>query len=146
MKRWMIIALSVAALAFLAYNAVRKKASRALDDRRWYVSRLHYKFSGTVDSVRRIGTQKGFIIFHTTDSVDKTIENFLNQKPNIKGRMRLLMFRPAGKMTIFSPAGGKAEVGDSLYIDSDADKIYLFRKTEKITETDISKYLTGSPF
>src|SRR5437762_2819771 len=117
MKKWMIISLSVLGLALLSYNAIRQKVNRAGDERRWYVSRLNYKFSGRVDSVRRINRQKGFIIFHTNDSIDETIENYLRLKGRSKGGMRSLMFRPAGKITIFSTAGGKAEVGDSLYID-----------------------------
>jgi hypothetical protein len=146
MKKWMIVCLSVLALALLAYNAIRQKVNRAGDERKLYVSRLHYKFSGVVDSVRRINSQKGLIIFHSNDSIDETIENYLGQKGRLKSGARFLIFRPAGKITIFSPAGGKAAIGDSIYVDSDADLLLLFRNGEKISETVISKNLIGAPF
>jgi hypothetical protein len=146
MKKWLIISLSAPALGLLAYNAIRKKAGRVLEEREWYVSQLDYKFSGKIDSVRRIGSQKGFIIFHTNDSIDETLEPFLNRKIKSNGRLRFLVFNPPGKITIFSPAGGKAMAGDSIYVDSAADRLYIFRDGEKVTESVISKYLRGRPF
>jgi hypothetical protein len=144
MKQWHIITIALLVLAFLAFNAIRQNVNRVSKDRKWFVSHLHYKFSGTVDSVRRIGPGKGIIVLHTKDSIDETLENFLNQK--VKEHMRFLVFMPTGKISIFSPVGGKAMVGDSVFIDSEADHIYLFRNGEKVTESVISTYLRGKPF
>jgi lipopolysaccharide export system protein LptC len=147
MKRWMIIALSFLVLILLGYNAIRKKVNRAKDLRQSYVEKLGYRFSGKVDSIFRINRAKGFIIFHTNDSIDETVEDDLNNEKMFKGQeMRFLMFRPKGKLTIFTPAGGKAAVGDSIYIDSDANRLYLFRDGEKLTESSISSSLRGRPF
>ncbi len=147
MKRWMIIGISVVILMLLGFNAIRKKVNRAKDLRKWYVERLGYKFSGKVDSVFQINSAKGFIIFHTNDSIDETVENYLNTNKEMKDRgMRFLMFRPKGKITIFATAGGKAAAGDSIRVDSDADRIYLFRHGEKLTESSISASLRGRPF
>jgi hypothetical protein len=145
MKRWMIIALSVVVLMLLAFNAIRKRVNHAKDLHQWYVERLGYKFSGKVDSVFQINSAKGFIIFHTNDSIDDTIEDYLSAKKELKGyKMRFLMFRPAGKITIFTTAGGKAAIGDSLYIDSDADRISIFRDGNKLMESSISASLRRS--
>ncbi len=147
MKRWMIITLSVLVLMLLAFNAIRKKVSRANDVRKWYVDKLGYKFSGKVDSVYRINSAKGFIIFHTNDSIDATIEDYLNEDKELKDRdMRFLMLRPKGKFTIFTSAAGKAAAGDSLYVDSEANRIYVFRGGEKLTDASITSALRGRPF
>lgn len=145
MKKWMIVSLSVLVLLLLAFNAIRKRVNRGNDLRKRYVEKLGYKFSGKVDSVFQFNSAKGFIIFHSNDSIDETIENYLGDSKELKGyKMRFLMFRPAGKITIFSMAGGKAAVGDSIYIDSNADRIDLFRGSEKLMESSISASLQRS--
>ncbi|HWA34181.1 MAG TPA: hypothetical protein VG737_08635 [Cyclobacteriaceae bacterium] len=147
MKRWMIITACVLVLMLLAFNAIRKKVTRANDARKWYVGKLGYRFSGKVDSVYRINSVKGFIIFHTRDSIDKTIEDYLNDEDELKDReLRFLMFRPKGKFTIFTPAAGKARAGDSIYIDSYANRITVFRDGSNITEASITSALRGRPF
>jgi hypothetical protein len=147
MKKWMKIALVIAVFLFLVIRALYLHWSGAKNERPWYVKNLGFHFSATVDSLKTFSPTNGLVYFHTTaGDLNHSTENLMNQKLKYNGSLRFILNFGKGKLAFHSRDLNKYNTGDSLAINSDDDKIYIYQKGKLTAESEISRALSGRPF
>jgi len=142
MKRWMIITLSILLLAFLVVRGIRYQFQNSKEERKWYVSQLNFGFSAEIDSVKPRGKMHRLLFFHMTSGA---VERKLNKKLKHNTNMSLVLY-PANKPAIILNTDQNYERGDSLIVDTRQNRIAIYRKSIKISESDVIASLNGRPF
>jgi hypothetical protein len=147
MKNWMKVALIIAAFLFLVIRAMYLHWSGARDERPQYVKNLGYHFSATVDSLKGFSRTNGLVYFHTASGdLNLSTENLMNQKLKYNGSIRFILNFGKDKLAFHSRELNKYSAGDSIAINSDNDKIYIYQKGKLAAESEITSALSGKPF
>ena len=147
MKKWIVILFAIALMVFLLVNGIQMQSRKVDDERKWYVEQLHYDFSGEIDSIQLLNAKIGRVLFHfTRDSIDRSQEDNLNTKLKHNGNLRFLIPKTEGKMILISRNADRLAPGDSLIINTDMNKITVFRKGMKIDENEVTSSMNGRPF
>jgi len=147
MKKWMKITLAIAVFVFLVIRAIYLHWDGAKNERPLYVNKLGFHFSATVDSLKGFSHTNGLVYFHATGSdLNLSTEKQVNQKLKYNGSLQFILNFGKGKLAFHSRDLHKYNTGDSLTINSDDDKIYIYRKGKLMAESEISKALSGRPF
>jgi hypothetical protein len=147
MKKWMKIALVIAALLFLVVRALYLHWGGAKNERPWYVKNLGFHFSAIVDSLKTFSRTNGLVYFHATGGdLNPSTEKLVNQKLKYNGSLRFILKFGKEKLAFHSRDLNKFNTGDSLVINSDDDKIYIYQKGKLTAESEISRALSGRPF
>jgi hypothetical protein len=148
MKKWMIIGLTIVVLLLLLVRGLYVHWNNAKNERPEYVKDLHFHFSATVDSLRVFSRTNGLVYFHTTGGdLNRSTEHRINQHLKYNRELQFI-FNPFGKDKLGFHARdlNNYNTGDSLVINSDEDKIYIYRKEKLVAQSLISKALSGRPF
>ena len=146
MKKWIKITLIIAAFLFLVIRALYLHWRGAKDEVPWYVKNLDYHFSATVDSLKGFTQTNGLVYFHSTSGdVTLSTENLMNRKLKYNGSLRFIL-NFEGKLAFHSRDLNKYNAGDSLAINSDHDKIYIYENGKLTAESEISGAISGRPF
>lgn len=144
MKKWMIVTLVVAIFLFLVVRAMYFHWGR---ENKTYTKSLGLHFSATVDSLEIFYPTNGYVYFHVTrGDLNPSTEHLVNQKPKQNNSLQFILDVGKEKQAFHSRDINKYNVGDSLAINSDDDKIYIYRKGKRIAESQISHALNGLPF
>lgn len=144
----MIIGLTILVLLLLIVRGLYVHWGNAKEERPRYVKDLHFHFSAKVDSLRVFSPANGLVYFHTTGGdLNLTTEHRVNQKLKYNRQLQFI-FNPFGKDQLGFHARDLTnyQAGDSLVINSDEDKIYIYRNGQPVAQSLISKALSGRPF
>lgn len=147
MKKWVIIALVITAFLFLVVRALFVHWNGAKNERPLYVKNLDFHFSATVDSLKVFSPTNGLVYFHSTlGELNLSSEHQANQKLKYNRKLQFVMKVGKEKLAFHSRDLTKYNTGDSLAINSEVDKIYIYRKGKLMAESQISQALSGRPF
>lgn len=140
MKKWRPWLIALVIILLLIVRLFYRHVGGVKDERAWYISQLHYDFSARVDSVIRPGR----VLVHVTrGKADPDQEWALKDQLHFNGMLHLLISRD-GQFDILTPV--ECLVNDSLYINSDHDRLLVFRNHELIINRPLSSSLRGKPF
>jgi len=147
MKKWFTIALLIAAFLFLMGRAFYLRLGRGKNERKWYVQHLTYQCSVRVDSVKVFSRTNGLVYIHPTGGeFNPSTEDRVNQKLKFNRSLQFALRMANGTRAFHSRDLHKYRTGDSLAINSDVDKIYIYRKGRLTAESQISEALSGRLF
>lgn len=143
MKTWKIITLSVIILLLLIVNMFRQHVDDFRNERREYIQKLDFDFSAKVDAINL----PGHIFFHVTNGAfDRDAEYRLNRVLKYNGRLALFLYFLGNQVEFISDSAKFYHTGDSLYFNTDKNKVYLYRDKDLILENGLLKSLRGRPF
>jgi hypothetical protein len=140
MKKFLPWLIAIVILVLLVVRLIYRRVNRVRNETNWYVSELHYNFSAKVDSVIRPGR---VLIYITSGEADTRRERKLQHELKYNGMLRLLI--PSGDRYHFL-IPGKSLKNDSLYVDSSADQLLVFRNKELLITRPLSASLWRKPF
>ncbi|MEQ1585177.1 MAG: hypothetical protein ABL895_04820 [Cyclobacteriaceae bacterium] len=147
MKKLIIIAVSILAFLLLTLVTLTNHFDGVKNEKQSYVEKLNFQFSGTIDSVEFLSKKEGLIFFHLTNgTADKSLEDKLNAQLKHNGDLRFILFKPNNRVAIITSTADKYQSGDSLYVNTDMDKISIFREGRVISENKVTEALNGRPF
>jgi hypothetical protein len=147
MKKWILISLLVCAFLFLGIRMIVNNVNDSDSERQWYISQLGFEFSGEVDSVIMHGKYHGLLLFRITKGkIDKSKERKLQHKLKGNGRLDLFVHQPEGKFEMITPIAYKYQRGDSIYVNTNEDRISLYRKNKLISQYEVMASLRSAPF
>jgi hypothetical protein len=116
-------------------------------EKRWYMSQLGFDISGEIDSVIMDGKYHGSLVFHVTKGrIDKSREEKLRNELEHNRRLRLFVHYPNGQLEMITPIAYKYRSGDSIHINSNEDRIFLYRKNKLISQYELMASLRSAPF
>jgi hypothetical protein len=137
-----IIGLSTAIFLFLLTRLLIGIYSDGEAERKWYVEKLGFQFSGKVDTVIMKTKYQGFVIFHLTEgNIDKTREDRLNEQLTHNTYLRFLVFKPMDQLQFRSKVAYKSLPGDSVRIDTDKDQVLFYRNGKRISAYPVTESL-----
>ncbi len=140
MKKWTPWLLAIVLLALLVTRLFYRHIGGVEEERRWYISQLHYDFSARVDSV--IGPGR-VLINVTHGDVDLKREWKLKEELRFNGMLHLVISR-GNDLDVLAPVECRPD--DSLYINSDKNLLCLYRDQELLLTRPLSTSLRGRPF
>lgn len=144
MKRNWIIALVVFILLLMVANLVYKLLGDYKAERIIYVKSLDFHFSASVDSVVNFWGTNGYVYFHMTrGEVDFSTEDRKNRNLKVNRSLMFILRYDNGVLAFHARDLDKYQPNDSIVINSDVDRIYIFRKGKRIAESEIWKELNG---
>jgi hypothetical protein len=142
-KKWIIV-LTVLVLLLLVARIVYSRLGNYKDERIAYVKSLNFHFSASVDSIEQFWGGSGYVYFHLTNGeVNLEDEELANRNLKVNRSLRFLMKENDGTLIFHARDLDKYQLHDSLVIDSDVDRIYIYRQGKLITESEIWKTLNG---
>jgi len=145
MKRPVVTAIGVGILLLLTVRMFFVLINREKNKKREFVSKLHYDVSARIDSLGVFNKAPvGFIYITITRGEIKTDEKKVNKSFKNNSRFGFLVRRKDGRFEIFSRDIKDYQVGDSIVVNSDEDKVYHFRAGEKLADTAISDMLRSA--
>ena len=142
MKRSIIIVLAAVLLILATVRLLVKTEGKFKDERQSYVGSLKYDFSAKVDSIILVNSKKGrgFLVCELTDGkLTGLLEDSLNQRLKNHEWMRFLFFNSKGQAQIFLKDIFNYNVGDSICVNSNTDKFYVYRNEKPIAESSVSR-------
>jgi uncharacterized membrane protein len=144
MKRKWIIAIVVFVVLLMVANIVYNRLGEYKDERILYVKSLDFHFSASVDSLEIFWGTNGYVYFHTTfGEVDLLTEEQKNGNLKVNSSLRFLLPMDNGALAFHARDLDKYQPSDSIIIDSDVDRIYIFRQGKLTGESQIWKELNG---
>lgn len=144
MRRKWIIVIVVFVLLLMVANIVYKRLGEYKDERILYVKSLNFHFSASVDSIENFWGTNGYVYFHTTrGEVNLSTEEQKNRNLKVNRSLRFLMQMEDGTLAFHARDLDKYQPNDSLVIDSNVDRIYIFRQGKLTAESEIWKTLNG---
>jgi hypothetical protein len=147
MKKWGITALVVGLFLLLAIRGAYIRFGRSRNEKREYAMHLGFHFSARVDSIKVFSRKNGLVYFHVTfGEHDLSSEDQVNKKLRFNASLRFVLKMPAGKKAFHSRDLDKYQIGDSIAINSDLDKIFIYRQGQLGGESNISHALSGRVF
>jgi hypothetical protein len=142
MKRSVII-ISIFLLILLLAGRTLLKTGQELDNEmEEYIHNLNYVFAAKIDSIVLLNSEKdlGLIVCRITDgSYNKFVEDSLNQHLVNYKRIRFLSFNQNGQILKYMANVSKYKPNDSIRINSNEDKYYIFRDRKVIFERAMSE-------
>src|SRR5690606_18974891 len=133
-----IITLSVIVLFILIVRMFTQYVDDFRYERREYINKLGFDFSAKVDTIN----PPGHILFHVTHgSFDRDKEYQLNRVLKYHGRLTLFLYFPGNQMELMSDSAKFYHTGDSLYFNTDKNKVYLYSGKNLILENGLLKSL-----
>lgn len=141
--------IAVLVLVFLIIRSAYDHMSGVVDERDWYVSQLHYKFSARIDSLTSHKGGSGLIHFHLLDSViDNSKERSINANLKYNGKLDFILFRPESRTDLFILHDADIlSTGDSLVVNTDAEEgVTIFRRGKLIATEKTIESINGRPF
>lgn len=148
MKKIVIVLVLVVALILLGIRLFTDQTEGIEDERLWYVKELNYDFSATVDSITTFprGTS-GLIYFRiTAGNPELSRESMLGKQLEYNGDLDFILDKPNHTLAFQTLVADKYRVGDSLVVNTDRNRITVFRDHKYVTENDIAASLSGRPF
>lgn len=146
MNKWIVLATT--ALLLLAVRAVYKHIQGVRSEKVWYINQLNYQFSAHVDSVAIFPTDnRGLVYLHLTGGdVESSTEAAVNRKLKYNDRLRFIHHIDDHKLWFFTGEINKYNSGDSIHVNTDENKIMVYRNGGFFTESEIAAQLIGRPF
>ncbi len=142
MKKWLTIGFVILALLLLAARALYIHVDSAENERPHYVKALGFRFSASVDSMKVFSRTNGLIYFHATaGELNLSTEDRVNQKLKFNASLRFIL-PVAGKLAFHSRDLTNYHLHDSLVINTDVDKIFIFRHGRRAAQSELSKALS----
>lgn len=134
MKRRTVIIIAVLVVCILLARLGFKGASSLVKEQEWFVKELRYEFAAQIDSIKFLNNRGGgLLIGHLTrGKIVGGIEDSLNRFVRYHGRLRFLLGSPPGQMMVLTKTAHKYQPGDSLLVNSEANKIEFFRSRQPI--------------
>ena len=129
----MVFLLLVARLIYSRVDHLKKEKA-------WYISELHYDFSGRIDLIVRPGRA---LVTITHGDFDSNREWQLKDRIKYHGLLHLFISREKG-YDVRVPL--QASLNDSLHVNSDDDQLSLYRNGELIVSRPLSESLRQKPF
>jgi hypothetical protein len=144
MKKRLIITSVIVAFLFLVGHSIYNRVGNALNERERYVTLLDLHFSATVDSIKTFWPgNNGYVYFHpSNDSLDLSTEDRAGQKLKFNGSLRFILEEDSA-LAFHARDIGKYQSNDSLVINSDVGKIFIYRQGKLTAESEIWKALNG---
>lgn len=130
----------VIAFLLLVARLIYSRFDHLKDEKAWYISELHYDFSGRIDSLVRPGRA---LVTITYGDFDPNREWQLKDGLKYHGILHLFISRE-GWYDVRVPF--QASLNDSLHINSDDDQMSLYRNGELIVSRPLSESLRQQPF
>ena len=135
----------VTTLVIIARWAVQKNKREKLENE-WYVKNLSYVFSAFIDTAFVLKQHYGFGQIYCTPSLNQKIDYFkedsLNEHLNEHHGLRFIWKPSRSNQIYFMVTNGHlGRKGDSVYVNSYTDKVYVYRQRKKIGEMRISSAL-----
>ncbi len=141
MKRSIIIVLAAVLLISATVRLLVKTEGEFEGERQSYIRNLKYDFSAKVDSIVVVSKKgRGFLVCQLTDGkLTRLLEDSLNQRLKNHEWMRFLFFNSKGQAQIFLKDIFNYNVGDSICVNSNTDKFYVYRNEKPISESSVSR-------
>lgn len=145
MKRTLIIVGSVVVVILLIVRMFFVIASREDGQHKRFVEALNYDFSARIDSVGLFNdhARVGFIYFHVTNGTVNVDEKKARRKIKRGDKLRFLVPKDDNQFEIFARDAKDYQKNDSLYINTSADEIVVFREGKEVARKIISENLRG---
>lgn len=140
MKYWIRWIIAAVVIILLFIRLIYTRITRMEEERAWFLSQLHYKFSARVDSVLWSGRA---LVEITQGDFDRYREWELQQKLKAHKKLEVMVSR-YGKWDLRIPYAARKD--DSVYVDSDKDILSLYRKDSLIVTRPFSVSLRDQPF
>lgn len=140
MKRQVIVIIAVVLLLLATVRLVFKTKNKIEGEKLSYIRSLKYNFSAQVDSIILIGKNgRGFLVCRLTEgNINPTVEDHLNQRLAHHKWMRFLFFKPNGQPQIFLENIMNYRVGDGVKVNSNEDKLVVYRNWQVILESPVT--------
>ena len=147
MKKSIIIWISIGVLLILTIRAFNLHGDDLRSERQSYIKQLGYNFSGEIDSLQIHNGSHGLVYFHVTrGDVSTTREKEISKKLTHHAELILLEFRRSDLIGIASETADQYVKGDSIVVSTDDNLVTVFRKGNKITESEVLPWLRGRQF
>ena len=148
MKKWIIIVLSIGTIVFLAARLFNNHAGGVKTEKLSYVKNLDFHFSAIVDSLIIFPRDNsGLLYFHVVNGdLRLSNEDKLNERLKYNGHLRFILKKQDDKLAFHTINIDKYQKGDSIVINTDSNKILIYRQSELSSENEISSSLSGRPF
>ena len=142
MKRSIIIVLAAVFLILATVRLLVKTEGEFEEERQSYIRSLNYNFSAKIDSIVVVSSknERGFLVCELANGkLTSRLEDSLNQKLINHEWIRFLFFNSKGQAQIFLKDIFNYNAGDSICVNSNADKFYVYRNENPICESSVSR-------
>ena len=142
MKRSIIVVLAAVLLILATVRLLLKTEGEFKGERQSYIHSLKYNFSAKVDSIVVVNSKngRGFLVCELTNgNLTRLLEDSLNQRLKNHEWIRFLFFNSNGQAQIFLKDIFNYNVGDSICVNSNTDKFYVYRNEKPISESSVSR-------
>ena len=150
MKKSTIITISIIILVLMVFKTLYTYIDGVGDEKLSYVHKLNFKFSAKVDSIEVTLKRKhiGNIFFHyVTGTFDESVEDRLKDELEYSGDLQFIFSNATHHaMNFNTKTVDKYQIGDSVVVDTDNNKITLYRGPEVISEDKVTEALAWRPF
>lgn len=129
-------------LAFKFYNKVKSLES----EREWYVSRLAYNFSATVDTVKFLNGNVGpgrLFCFITDGTIRLGVEDSLMHHLKHFTELRFNESKSDDSVIFVLPGADRWKAKDKVLVNTPSDELKIFREDVLIYEDKVSNLLEG---
>ncbi len=148
MQKWIVIVLSIGTLIFLTTRLFYNHADGVKAEKLWYVENLDFHFSATADSLFVFpGNNSGLLYFHLSNGeLRLTAEDELKEKLKYHGDLGFILKKPEDKFAFHVINVEKYQQGDSIVVNTDSNRILIYRQRKLTFENEITPCLSGRPF
>ena len=140
MKKWIPWLIGVVIIVLLVVRLFYSHINKLKKEKMWYVSELHYNFSARIDSVIRPGRA---LITTIHGTVDAQREWQLKPKLSAHGVLHLMIVNQKWIDMLVPPHALK---NDSLQINSDENRLSVYRDGKLLITRPLSESLRQRPF
>jgi hypothetical protein len=146
-KKSYYIAIAIIVFLFLVARFFYLHIDGVKKEKAWYVKQLNYDFSGRIDSIQVYRHGNGTLFFHVIDgNPDNSVEKGLKRHLKYNGRLDFVFLLPNGGASIFIHHAKDYLPGDSLDINTDDNRVRIYRDGVMISEDKITDSMRGRPF
>jgi len=130
---------------FLVVKWSKGKERAQNAEKKWYVDKLEYDFSASVDTGFMLKQHYGFGRVYCTPSSIKEFnyykEDSLGDHLSKHDRLRFIWKNEQGQVNFMVTSGAFASIADSVKVNSRHDKIVFYKNGKEIGESKISSSL-----
>ncbi len=144
----LLITVSILVTLFISGILLKEKGDREEKElKAWYVNQLQYNFSTRIDTVIHLDQKWGYgEVFLTVNHKTLNLHPEDSLNATLKSQIRFLTKDYYKRIKFVIPGSRKYKNGDSVYIDSRTQKIFIYRNTTHISTVRISDALTDNRF